>query len=143
MAKTRKKTKTKKPGKAAKTAKKAQRTKKTRPAKKAPATAKRKPRTALGARLAVADPNAKRLAVINAVNSAMDANHRGWNSDGNGDSRTMSYFGEVVSSIKPFLYIVARLLQPAYTLAVDQMDLAACVSATVVGLKGLVLQKTT
>ena len=119
MAKTRKKTKTRKPGGAVRTA---------------------KPSAAPDARLAAADP--KQLAVVNAVNSAMDANQQGWNSDGNGDNRTMSSFGYVVNSIKPFLNIVARLLQPTYTLAVDKMNLATCVSATVLGLKGLVLQNT-
>lgn len=91
---------------------------------------------------AAADPTAKRGAVIRCVNSAMDANQPGWNSDGNGNNRTMSSFGYTANSMPAFLGVVANCLAPTYTVAVDKMSMDDCVSATVDGLKLLIFKNT-
>lgn len=89
------------------------------------------------------DPNAKRTAVIHCVNAAMDANQPGWNSDDNGNSRTMSYFGYNTNSMPAFLGVVAHCLAPAYTVAIAKMSMDDCVSATVSKLKSLINKNTT
>ena len=96
----------------------------------------------VAAQPAAADPTAKRSAVIRCVNSAMDANQPGWNSDGNGNNRTMSSFGYTANSMLAFLGVVANCLTPTYTVAVDKMSMDDCVSATVDGLKLLIFKNT-
>jgi hypothetical protein len=92
----------------------------------------------------VARPVGKRAAVIGCVNSTMDVNQAGWNSDGHGNGRKMGdYFGYNTHSMQAFLGAVTHCLQPTYALAVDKMSMDDCVAATVGGLKILVLENTT
>jgi len=78
------------------------------------------------------------------VNSILDANVGGWNSDGRGDTRKMGAdLGYNTKSMPAFLGAVAQCLQSRYKLAIDQMSMTACISATVAELKYLVLQNTT
>jgi hypothetical protein len=94
-------------------------------------------------RRALPDDNARRVAVVNCVNGAMNANRPGWNSDGNGDSRTMDKdFHYDVHSMPAFLGVVSRCLAPTYTLTIDSTLVQACVSATVSNLKFLVFNNT-
>lgn len=92
---------------------------------------------------AVPDDSARRAAVVNCVNGALDANRPGWNSDGNGDSRTMDKdFHYDVHSMPAFLGVVSRCLAPTYTLTIDSTLVQSCVSATVANLKFLVFNNT-
>jgi hypothetical protein len=142
MAKTRKKTKTKKPGKAAKTAKKA------RPsAKQKFKAAPRRRGIAQGAmptlaRAAVADPNALSAAVIHAVRATLDIDQPNWNSDGNGNQKTMSSFGYSTMSVRTFITAVAQYLKPTYKIDINGMSMSDCVAANVVGLESLIIDKT-
>jgi hypothetical protein len=127
-------------------------------AAKAQSGAKKKGKAAPGSRLAdfmeatpspvvsrpaVGDGNAKRIAVINCVNGAMDANRPGWNSDGQGDKRAMGKdFHYDIHSMPAFLGVVSRCLAPNFTLTIDSILVQACVSATVANLKLLVFNNT-
>ena len=92
---------------------------------------------------AVPDDNARRVAVVNCVNGALDANRPGWNSDGNGNSRIMGKdFHYDAHSMPAFLGVVSRCLAPTYTLTIDSTLVQACVSATVANLKFLVFNTT-
>lgn len=86
---------------------------------------------------------ARRVAVIDCVNGALDANRPGWNADGHGDSRTMDKdLHYDVHSIPAFLGVVSRCLAPTYTLTINSTLVQACVSATVANLKFLVFNNT-
>lgn len=96
--------------------------------------------TAQLANALTADP--KLIAVITCVNRVLDATHSGWNSDGNGDNRTMSYFGYGSNDMSAFLGLVKSFLAPKYTLAVDKLSIDDCCSATVSSLKTLIYNNT-
>ena len=92
---------------------------------------------------AARDDNARRAAVINCVNGALNANRPGWNDDGHGNSRTMDKdFHYDAHSMPAFLGVVSRCLAPTYTLTIDSTLVNACVSATVANLKFLVFNNT-
>jgi hypothetical protein len=83
--------------------------------------------------------DAKRVAVINCVNGALDANRPGWNRDGRGNGRTMDKdFHYDVHGMPAFLGVVSRCLAPTYALTIDSTLVQACVPATVTTMKFLV-----
>jgi hypothetical protein len=88
------------------------------------------------------DPNALSIAVIRCVTRTLDTDQPLWNSDGNGNSRTMDYFGYESNGMKTFLGAVNQCLLPKYTVAINKMSMNDCVSATVTKLESLIIANT-
>jgi|SRR5262245_8879164 len=90
------------------------------------------------------DIDAKRTAVIECVNGAMDTNFKGWNDDGRGLGKNMETdLRADVNSMQGLLDVVRGCLKPDFVLDTnDDTYVRACVTSTVSQVINRTVKKT-